>query len=600
MPRLPPSPNLAFDACGLIRGEDFSDCYFSRDDGLAESRAVFLAGNHLPGTWQNAHCFVIAELGFGTGLNVLAAWDLWNKTASPGAILHIISVEGFLMEASDAAKALQHWPELAALSQKLLGRWPSRSAGMQRVWFPENNVCISFLIGPCEDMLARADFKADCWFLDGFASSRNPDMWSRGVFAQVARLSKPGTTLATYSVSGQVRAGLSGVGFDVTRQPGFGSKRQRLEASFGQAEPCQPPARPNSALVIGGGIGGAAMCEALARRGIGTDIFDADPCGRTKASGNPLALIIPRLDKGDTFEARFYRSAYLMAIDRYTQMGPDCFHQTGVLEGGEDDAARARLAEILDDPPLPASHLHGGAHGTLHHKSAGIAYPDAVLAQLRASATAHPIAIGRVEKQGADWCVFDHQGELIAKADICVIATGNAISGFYDFGPDMGARAGQLSWAPMTGRLPDIPISGAGYGAAFGDRLVFGATYEHWQLEALAPPPVTPEGHTHNCAVLRKIAPDIAARIDVAQASGRTSVRVITSDQMPIAGPVPDAPSGLFAMSGLGSRGFTTAFLCADMIASQICNEPAPTEAGIVRALAPDRFIKRRAKRAKK
>jgi tRNA 5-methylaminomethyl-2-thiouridine biosynthesis bifunctional protein len=599
MPRLPPSPRLRFDAAGLIHGEDFADSYFSRDDGLAETRTVFLTGNHLPDAWQGKSSFVIGELGFGTGLNVLACWDLWRKTGPSDAILHIITVEGFLMEAEHAALAHRQWPELACLSEKLLARWPTRMAGTQRLWFDEDRLCLTVLIGPCEEALARADFHADCWFLDGFAPSRNPDMWSPQVMEQIKRLSKPGARAATYSVSGLVRSGMSAVGFDVTRKPGFGTKRQRLEAQLPARLHPVSASQPRTAIVIGGGIGGAATCQALARRNIACHVFDADPCGRTKASGNPLALVIPRLDKGDTREARFYQSAYLMAIDQYHALGESCFEPTGVIEGGEDEAARKRLGDLLADPPWPEAHLIAGQNETLFHTSAGIAYPDQILARLKEKAQRHPVQIARIAPDGDQWCAYDAHDTLCARADICVIAAGTGISKFHDFSTDMGARAGQLTWAHVAGALPEIPVSGAGYGAQFGDRLAFGATYARWPSGAETPPPVDFEGHIHNQSVLGKIAPDLAARIDLTTASGRTSIRVTTSDQMPIAGRMPDAPEGLYVVAGLGSRGFTTAFLCAELVAAQACGEPIPVEAAICEALAPDRFAKRRAKRGK-
>jgi tRNA 5-methylaminomethyl-2-thiouridine biosynthesis bifunctional protein len=598
MPRLPPSPNITFNDVGLIHGVDFGDSYFSRDDGLAETRAVFLAGNNLPEAWAKSQCFVIGELGFGTGLNVLAVWDLWRQTAPANAVLHIITVEGFLMEASDAKAALQKWPELAALSEKLIARWPTRAFGTQRIWLDDDRICLTFLIGPCEDVLSRADFKADCWFLDGFAPSKNPDMWSSAVFANIARLSQLGASLATYSVAGKVRAGLVDNGFDVSRVPGFGSKRERLEARFGADAIIESHVRPQTAIVIGGGIGGAALCKALSRRAVTTHLIDADPCGRTKASGNPMALIIPRLDKGDTREARFYRSAYLMAIDAYNQMDLDCFARVGAIEGGDDAVAKARLLDLLADPPLPPEHMIAGEDGTIGYLRSGIAYPDRVLEHLKGDATRHPVSIARIEEDGAgQWCAFDEHNAVVAKADMCVIAAGTGINLLHDFGTGLGGRAGQLSLAKLTGVLPKVPVSGAGYGAQFGDRLAFGATFEHWSLADQTPPPITAENHIYNRDVLAKIAPGLAGQIDLATASGRTSIRVTTSDQIPVAGPVPDNTTGLYVLAGLGSRGFTTAFLGAELIVAHACGEPSPVETSVMEALAPDRFAKRRAKR---
>jgi len=81
---LPPDPDrtlvspalLAWDENGVPRSETYGDVYFSAFDGLAESRAVFLEGCGLPKAWADRSHFVVAELGLGTRLNILALLQL--------------------------------------------------------------------------------------------------------------------------------------------------------------------------------------------------------------------------------------------------------------------------------------------------------------------------------------------------------------------------------------------------------------------------------------------------------------------------------------------------------------------------------------------
>jgi tRNA 5-methylaminomethyl-2-thiouridine biosynthesis bifunctional protein len=594
MSRLPPSANTRTNDEGLIFGHDFNDSYFSRDNGLEESRTVFLKGCGLPQAWANRSSFVIGELGFGTGLNVLATWDIWRKTRCQGSILHIVTVEGFLLDAQAAQATHNMWPELSDLSDRLIAKWPTRAYGAQRIWFPDDGLCITFLIGPCEEVLSRMNFQADAWFLDGFSPARNPDMWSKGVFKQIARLSAPEARLATYSVAGSVRAGLADVGFEVTRVPGFGAKRQRLEAHFvGSRVYTQD--RPQTAIVIGGGIAGAAVSAALARRGVKTDLFDSDPCGRNKASGNPMALIMPRLDRADTREARFFRAAYLMAIEAYQDMG-DAFSQLGVEEVAIDAQAQERLNDLLADPPLPASHFAPTAAQSIDHVTGGTIYPDAVLKHLKREATLHPVSTERVDYIDGLWHAYDSDGSLLARADICVIANGPAAGQFCDQGSFLRGRAGQLSWAAVQGKLPQVPLSGGAYASPFYGKLCFGATFEKCEIQA-PPPPVQQSAHIYNRELLAGIAPDLAAQIDIDNAAGRTAVRATTADNLPIVGALESDGVGKFVLCGLGSRGFTTAFLCAEMIAAQACGEPSPVETQVAIALDPYRFHKRAAKR---
>lgn len=596
MSRLPPLANTHVNDAGLIYGDDFSDSYFSRDNGLEESRTVFLQGCGLPDAWTGRSCFAIGELGFGTGLNVLATWDLWRKSRPKGGILHIFTVEGFLLAPQDAKACHDMWPELKALSDQLIAKWPTRAFGAQRIWFPEDGLCITFLIGPCEDVLKRMVFAADCWFLDGFSPARNPDMWSPGAFAQIARLSAPGARLGTYSVAGAVRAGLSAAGFDVWRAPGFGSKRERLEGKFiGTAYPL--PSRPHSAIVIGGGIAGAAACAALKARGLTVDLFDDDPCGATKASANPVALVMPRLDRGDTGEAQFFRASYLMALAAYRDL-ENGFDRLGVIEIACDAPSQERLNNLTSDPPLPPEHLAAFDGQSLKHIQGGLAYPDLVLTQLTQGAIRHPMRISQLVRSDQGWSALDDVGTPIATADICIIANGPAAGQFSDINLHMRGRAGQLSWANVAGNIPETPFSGGAYCAPFAGKLVFGATYSDSELSG-APPPVSMPAHIKNRDSLAQIRPDLAANIDLATASGRSSIRAATPDQLPIAGKLDGDGAGKYLLCGLGSRGYTTAFLCAEIVASLACGEPCPVEANIAAALAPARFHERAKRRGK-
>jgi tRNA 5-methylaminomethyl-2-thiouridine biosynthesis bifunctional protein len=596
MPRLPPQARTHFDDAGLIYGDDFNDSYFSRDNGLEESRAVFLKGCGLPEAWSSRSSFVIGELGFGTGLNILAVWDAWRNSRPKDAILHIVTVEGFLLTAEVAKAAHAAWPELQDLSDKLIANWPVHAYSAQRVRFDNDALCITFLIGPGAEMLKGMQFHADCWFLDGFSPARNPDMWSDEVFAQIARLSAPSARLATYSVAGVVKTGLAKVGFEVSREPGYGTKRQRLEARL-NGSPSPEIQLPKTAIILGGGIAGASLASALIQRGLKVDLFDSDPCAATKASGNPIALVKPRLDRADTVEGRFFRAAFLFARRIYDSLGA-AFDETGVLEVGKDAPSKERLVNLGDDPPLPPEYLQQGETDSLIHKKGGVAYPHAVLAQLKQGAICHPMAVARIAQEDGLWRAYDEAGTCVASADICILGNGPGIAQFTNMHRFVRGRAGQLSWSGIAGDAPFMPITGGAYAAPFHDQLVFGATFDHCELQE-PPPPVSAASHLENYDKLVGLAPDLAAAINVKTASGRTSIRVTTHDHLPIVGQLDGPHQGLYVLSGLGSRGFTTAFLCADIIASHVCGEPSPVESAIIKALSPDRFARRAAKRTK-
>jgi len=200
---------------GSPRSTLFDDPYFSAEGGLAETQHVFLAGNNLPKRFSSG--FHIAELGFGTGLNMLAAWQTWQQSGAEGP-LRFTSFEAFPLTLSDMEKALSHWPELAPLAAPLLAAWPCTSLRLPSLRF-------ELIIGDARTTLPTWKGKADAWFLDGFSPNRNPEMWSETLMGAVGGHTATQGSFATYTAAGHVRRALATAGFSVARTKGFGHKR---------------------------------------------------------------------------------------------------------------------------------------------------------------------------------------------------------------------------------------------------------------------------------------------------------------------------------------------------------------------------------------
>lgn len=214
----------------------FGDVYFSKDNGLLETRHVFLNGNDLTerlATLNDFEYFCVGETGFGTGLNILALWQLWQQVRPDNhSHLHAISVEKFPLGKPDLIRALKAWPELAPLAEQLLQQYPLLIAGCHRLSFPEERFSLDLWLGDAHDMfpLMEKTASVNAWFLDGFAPSCNPDMWEEQVLNHIVRLSDHGTTFASFSVAGVLKRGLRSHGIQVTRPRGFGHKREMLKA----------------------------------------------------------------------------------------------------------------------------------------------------------------------------------------------------------------------------------------------------------------------------------------------------------------------------------------------------------------------------------
>lgn len=207
----------------------FDDPYYSLHDGLAETKHVFLAGNDLPARFGGD--FQIAELGFGTGLNVLVTWAAWESAGRPG-ILRFTSFEAFPMAPADMADALAVFPNLQVYADILLAEWTAGQGPVQLTDGP----LLEVIIGDARATLPEWSGQADAWFLDGFSPAKNPELWEPELLHAVGRHTKPDGSAATYSAAGHIRRGLTDAGFDVSRVTGFGRKRHMTVARMADAK----------------------------------------------------------------------------------------------------------------------------------------------------------------------------------------------------------------------------------------------------------------------------------------------------------------------------------------------------------------------------
>jgi len=200
--------------------DQFDDPYFSLQNGLEETRHVFLAGNDLPARF--APGFHIAELGFGTGLNMLTTWAAWEQ-AGQTTPLRFTSFEAFPMDRTDMARALAAFPELSGYAARFLAVWTGAPCDL-------GTLQVEVIQGDARKTLADWGGTADAWFLDGFSPAKNPELWGSDLMADVANHTAPAGTAATYTAAGFVRRGLEAAGFSVTRAPGYGRKRHMTRA----------------------------------------------------------------------------------------------------------------------------------------------------------------------------------------------------------------------------------------------------------------------------------------------------------------------------------------------------------------------------------
>lgn len=644
--------NLEFNAEGTPVSRDFDDVYFSNDNGLEETRYVFLDGNHL-GTRFPEHprsLFVVAESGFGTGLNFLTLWQAFDcfRAAYPEATLqrlHFISFEKFPLTAHDLRLAHQSWPELAHWAEQLQTQWPPAIGGCHRLILDDGRVTLDLWLGDINDLTDKLDDsmnqKVDAWFLDGFAPAKNPDMWSPHLFSAMARLARPGATLATFTSAGFVRRGLQEAGFTMRKTKGFGRKRDMLVGVMEQdlAIPAQAPwfarraSTSREVAIVGGGIASALLSLALLHRGWQVTLYCADEGPATGASGNRQGALYPLLSAHDPALFQFFPAAFTFARRLYDSLPVAFDHDwCGVTQLGWDEKSQQKITQMLS-LGLPEDIAHAVTAQQVTETTGvdtgcgGIQYPLGGWL-CPAELTSAAIALGQSRgltvhyahkvqslSRTAHWELRFADGKEAQHASV-VLANGHHISQFTQTASlpvyPVGGQVSHIPTAPQLSKLRQV-LCYDGYltpqNPSNGHHCI-GASYHRGETDMQ----YSEADQQQNRQRLVDSFPDAswAKEVDVSEGQARCGVRCATRDHLPMAGNVPDydatlevyqdladsketavsAPvhPELFMLGGLGSRGLCSAPLLAEALAAQMSDEPVPLDRVTLAGLNPNRL----------
>ncbi|WP_339649251.1 bifunctional tRNA (5-methylaminomethyl-2-thiouridine)(34)-methyltransferase MnmD/FAD-dependent 5-carboxymethylaminomethyl-2-thiouridine(34) oxidoreductase MnmC [Halopseudomonas pelagia] len=648
-----PFAHLSWSADGQPFSEQFDDVYFSSVSALEEARHVFLQHNNLPERWAtlaDGDHFCIGETGFGTGRSFLAAWQLWDQCAPKSAFLHFVSSEQYPLSTADLRRAHTLWPELQPWSEALISHYSDLAPGWQHFVLAQGRVTLTLLIGDMLETLPQLDGQVDAWFLDGFAPGKNPDMWQPALYQHMARLSRPGTTVATFTSVGEVRRGLIAAGFDTQKVPGHGYKRHML-AGVLQQQPALPWAAPwylrptgrpapRTAIVIGAGLAGCCTAFALARRGWQVTVLERHKAAAQEASGNPQGILYCKLSPHHTPLSRFVQSSYaysLRLLQEVLPQGEDQWQACGVLQLAANAKEAARLARLgLDGYPrqflhsLDAREASTMAGVTIDHP--GLFFPEGgwvnppalcekLLQHPAITLKTHSAAL-HLQTHAEQWQALDGEDRILAEAQIAVICSAADSQRFAQTAHlPLKAIRGQITHLPATERSAQLRtvlcaegyISPARQGVHhLGASFRFDRTDFH---------PSTEENQS-NLALLDNLSPTLADalqrdHLDPATLEARAALRCTTPDYLPVIGPVVNAASfqrayaalgkdaskqpstsspwlpGLFINAAHGSRGLISCPLSGELIAAQVTGEPLPLPIDLAHSVHPSRFLLR-------
>lgn len=609
----------------------YEDVYFSTDSGIDETEYVFIQHNQLDQRFRTLkkNQFTIVETGFGTGLNFLCAWALWDKTAPEHARLNFVSTELHPLNEADLQDALKLWPSLGGYAQQLIAQYQNVVQGIHHLTFSQGRVNLTLIIGDVGETLPTLYASADAWFLDGFSPAKNPQMWQTNLFSTMAKISREGTTFATFTSAGVVRRGLEAVGFQVKKTAGFGKKREMLFGHFVSAGATNNVAsktyQKQTAVVIGGGISGATSSHALAKRGWQVTLIERHKALAQAASGNPAGVLYPRLGNAQDKLSQFALAGYLYSLRLLAQQGlpANHFQTCGVLQLAFNAREQSRCNTVLTQG-LPSNLIRGVNQGEASRLAGvdlnygGVFFPSAGWVNPSAwceSLTEHSnIAVKtstealKIVRTNDNWQVWDAQN-CIAEASTVIIACANDTLQFEQSSHcTLQAVRGQVTLVrstPMSEQLKTV-VCGEGYFTpAHNQAHCLGATFS---INDHATEPREAD-HLQNLNTLHEVSQELYDTVKNQILRGRVAFRSTTRDYFPLLGQLIDIKKlnsspprykndpntlpwldGLYVNAGHGSKGLISAPLCAEVLASVICNEPSPLPTDLMAAMEPNRF----------
>lgn len=608
---LPPLATARIDWQGDTPfAHDYGDSYFMPGRGVAESLAVFVEASKLQqrfATLPGDGLFVIGETGFGTGLNALLTANCFERHAPPSARLHYYSADLHPLSQADLCRAVSHWPELATPARTLVQAWPPPAPGFHRIQLSER-VELTLMFGDALTLWAAGPEHVDAWFLDGFAPSRNPEMWTRELFDALASRSRPGTTVATFTAAGTVRRGLASAGFEVERSAGHAGKRHRLTARLpGDWTPQR--AISGRAVIVGAGFAGCTTARALAERGWSVTLIDP---ALASAVPVPLAAVLYTSPSHHlNAQNRFYLGALLRAQLWLRRHGFPRDESEGRLDGViqhlTDPRVARKLRKAMDSGAWPPGLLAPADERSVRIEGAGSLRPQAwcrfLLDHPRITTSADRVK--SIARGDAARAVLSSGHSL--EGDTLVLCTAGATRGFEGLGwLPLRVVRGQVTFCRATAASLKWRHAHchAGYLTPALDGIhSIGATFDHQHRE----PVVNSADNDLNLAELERNLPELWEALggrNIEVVGQHAGLRCQPADPLPLVGPRPQPDRNPHTLDrrvwlniAHGSKGLTHTPLCADIIADRLSGHPVAVDLEIVASLAPERFIERRRRR---
>ena len=583
----------------VLRSKEFDDIYFSPVNGEEESNYVFLEGNKLRERIISNKNFTIGELGFGTGLNFLLTWKLFNELKLQDSYLDYISIEGYPLSEKKINKIHERHPKLSKLWIELRKAMPPLWSGTHRINLNKGRVRLTLIYNDALEALKSSNFGVDAWFLDGFNPNKNEGIWSMKVMSEVYRLTKPTGTFATFSSAGFVRRNLEKAGFSVEKIKGYNLKK---EMSIGQKKgKIKSKDIFSKFVIVGGGIAGASIANALKQRGHNPLVIERNDKLAQGSSGNIAAIQYPRLTTVNTPAGRLSLSCYRFSRNLAKKLGAAINDKSIILSVPEREGVKQNkllsqgwpkdlIREINKEDKLEIANSEFNLGGIVHDHG-GTIEPIKFVNNLMPNDI--EIIFGK-EIQGftrntEGWTItLSDKNKINAEILILTCSDGlNKIKQTSVF--NLQYTQGQVTYLNKNKfkNIPKTNFSFSGYVTPPVEGVItVGATFEKNSNERNYISKEASKININNIPneVFRNL---FSSKVNLSQLDGRVSMRVSTFDRVPMMGQIED---NLYILSALGARGMIMAPLLGEELASIILDLPIGLDVEIIKQCDPIRI----------
>ena len=572
------------------------------------SFAAVFAGLGVPQVWVGRSDYTIIDTAFGEGHLFLHLWHAWRLEPQRSRRLHVVGLLPELCPAQELqARLLQTCPaDIQPFVQELVEAWPLNLLGVHRLEFERLRVTLTLAVGDASIMLGRVSARADAVVFPPEARDY-PDVKLEPLLAAATRLLAPGGKLVRLLMSAtklrencsEQASALWGQG---TARGGVWSRGEGAQSavSSGLHEGHQ------HVVVVGGGFAGASVAHALSLRGWAVTVYEASGAEQTPHRGHLAAALTPMLTREDDIRARLSRAGTLLGHRRWGHLTGEAFDCCGALQLSRRSGRIVDLESVVAGLNLPEAWAkfvdasQASAIAGIHLQRGGIYFPMAVRVQPELfldqllngpNILRRKRRVQRIVRCGEVWQVLDAAGEVFDESRVVVVAAAHATQDILSASGLLSEHArlrmmhrlgGEVTYVPegLLAGGPRCIVSGDGYVLpAVDGYCVTGSSYLHG-AELVS---VTDAGARENL----KRAEGLLGTERLQEQAGHGPTlgwagwRAVLPGRLPAVGAV-GQDAGLWAVTGLASRGLTWSSLAGDLVAATLNAEPLPLETDII------------------